>query len=86
MSMASNGYPAADLMVVRLKQTNSKFPAEDAIRVLEYTHLQGANLLNHEAIHVLENLAASASDPALRKQAQGAIDLIRGKGLQGRTM
>jgi|SRR3954464_765306 hypothetical protein len=76
-SIASHGYPAADLMVVRLKQENSRFPAEDAISILEYVHLEGADLLDHEALSVLDNIAKTGSSEEVRLQARNAADLIR---------
>jgi hypothetical protein len=78
-SIANHGYPAADLMVARLRQKNSKFPPEDAISVLEYVHLEGADLIDHKALPALDDLAKMASSEELRIQAKKAADLIREK-------
>jgi hypothetical protein len=71
-----HGYEAADAMTSSLKGTGAMFPPEDAITVLEFVHFSGADLRQHEALRVLEELARAAPDPAVRKQARLAVARI----------
>jgi hypothetical protein len=74
--IAHHGYEAAEAMTSSLKGAGTMFPPEDAITVLEFVHFSGADLRQHEALRVLEELARAAPDPAVRKQARLAVARI----------
>jgi hypothetical protein len=74
--IARHGYEAADAMTASLNGSGAAFPPEDAITVLELVHFGGADLRQHEAFRVLEELARAAPDAAVRKRARLAVDLI----------
>jgi hypothetical protein len=76
-AIARHGYPAADVMTSSLEQRGTEFPADDAIAVLELVHFHGADLRGHEALKVLDQLARTTSDPALRKLAGDTAQRIR---------
>jgi hypothetical protein len=72
-AIASHGYEAADAMATSLKGTGVPFPPADAIRVIEFVHFDGFDLRQHEAFRVLQELAQSAPDSSLRKEAGNAV-------------
>lgn len=76
LEIASHGEEAADAMTSSLKGNGPAFPPRDAIRVLEFVHFGGVDLRQREALRVLEELARSAPNPLLRKQARLAVAQI----------
>jgi hypothetical protein len=76
--IATHGYEAADAMVSALQKGKGEFPPDDALRVLEFVHFQGADLREHEALKVLEQIAGDATaDNRLREEASEAVQRIR---------
>jgi hypothetical protein len=75
--IADHGYQAADSVVALVRQPDSTFPLDDAITILELIHVNGYDLRHHEAMHLLEDLAKSSSDPAVRRKAATAVERIQ---------
>jgi hypothetical protein len=74
--ISDHGYEAADAMTSSLKGSGAAFPPEEAVTVLEFVHFGGADLRQHEAFLVLQELARTAPNPALRKRARLAVARI----------
>ncbi len=76
-AISRHGYPAAEIMIERLNHPRQGFPQEDAISVLEFVHFGGADLRNHEALRVLENIAKTSPDANVREEAERSIRKIK---------
>lgn len=74
--IALHGYEAADSVVALVRRPNPSFPLDDAITILEFVHFRGYDLRQHEALHLLEDLAKTSSDPAVRQEAATAVQRI----------